>query len=143
MRRAVRLGAILVASTVLAGCAAFGGGCSIAQGSFSDGQGQEGACNETNSFAYGYQGQGEGVSETFTWENTEGQADVNWGAQGQGSVSVTIQDADGTVVFSDTFQGQGQGGTSESTDPGATGDWTIEIESSGFQGQFGVGVQAT
>ncbi len=137
------MGAILVASVVLAGCMGFGAGCSIEQGSFSDGQGQEGACNETNSFAYGYQGQSESVSETFTWENTEGQAEVNWGAQGQGSVSVTIQDADGTTVFSDTFEGQGQGGTSKSTDSGATGDWTIRIEASAFQGQFGVGVQAT
>lgn len=130
----------LVASGLAAGCVGLGAECSIDQGSWSSAGGQQGVCNETNSFSYGFQGGGD-ASDTFTWENTEGQAEIVWGAQGSGSVTVTIHDADGEQVFQEAFSGQGQSGSAQSAS-GEPGDWTIEVDASGFGGQMGISVQA-
>lgn len=133
---------MLLASGSLAGCMGIGAACSIEQGSWSSNSGgQQAVCNQTNSFSYGFQDGGE-ASDTFTWENTEGQAEITWGAQGSGSVTVTLLDADGDQVFQDTFSGQGQQGSAQSAS-GEPGEWTIEVEASGFGGQMGISIQAT
>ncbi len=104
-------------------------------------EGQDGVCNEENSFAYGSQVGSKSDTETHTWTNTEGQAEVNWGGQGQGSLSVTIEDANGERVFSSTFSG-GQSGGSQTTAAGEPGDWTIRLDFDNFSGQIGLSVQA-
>lgn len=133
----------LVTVALGAGCIGFGSGCSFEQGAWATGAGgQEGACNETDEFAYGFQGSKAGGTETFQWENTKGQAEVAWGAQGGGNVGVTIQDAAGQTVFQRSFSASGQAGDAIRTDSGEPGEWTIEIRFAGFGGQMGLGIRA-
>lgn len=130
----------LVATALVAGCAEVEGNCTIGQAQ----DGQSGVCNETNSFAFGEQLSSQSGQETFSWENTEGQAQVAWGAQaGHGSVEVTILDADGQAVYGGSLSAPGQNGGSQATQEGAPGTWTIEIAFSNFTGQMGLSVQAT
>lgn len=133
--------ALLLTTTFLAGC--IGGGCEFSQGQMGSTSGQEGACNETDSFAYGTQGQIAGDTKTWTWENTQGQAEASWGFQGTGDVQLTIKDADGRTVLQRSLGGMGQSGSSAATDSGTAGQWTIQLRFDNFQGQMGVGVQAT
>lgn len=105
-------------------------------------QGQDGVCNQENSFAYGGQLTNETDNETYTWRNTRGQANVHWGGQGSGEVQLTIGDAVGQQVYQTTFTG-GQAGGSESTQTGEAGDWTIHLAFGGFSGQMGLSIQAT
>lgn len=122
---------------VIAGCMA-GAECTAGQGA----GGQQGVCNATDSFAYGGQVSGKTGTESYTWENTASQARVSWGGQaGSGSVTITIQGADGKTVYQETFSG-GQSGSSDTTFSGEPGEWGIEIKFSGFTGQMGLGITA-
>lgn len=128
----------LLMVVLLAGCVD-GQGCVGAQGY----TGQMGVCNETNGFSYGKNVSMETSTEEFPWENTMGQGEVHWGANaGMGSVTVTIQDADGTQVYRDSHSSTGQKGSSTTTSSGTPGEWTIRIEFSGYTGQMGLAVTA-
>ncbi len=123
---------------VIAGCMA-GAECTAGQGA----GGQQGVCNATDSFAYGGQVSDRSGTETYTWENTQDTARVSWGGQaGSGSVTITIEDADGRQVYRQTFSG-GQGGSSETTDAGEPGEWTIRVSFTGYTGQMGLGITAS
>ncbi len=139
-RFTITIAALLVTTGFLAGCV--DSGCEFNQGTMSGGSGQEGACNETDSFAYGTQASVMSDTKTWTWENTQGSAEATWGFQGTGDVTLTIQDADGTTVLQRSIGGMGQGASSATTDSGTPGAWTIQLRFSNFQGQMGVGVQA-
>lgn len=140
-RSTITIAALLVTTGFLAGCV--DSGCEFSQGTMSGGSGQEGACNETDSFAYGTQGSMMSDTKTWTWENTQDQAKASWGFQGSGDVTLTIKDADGKTVLREPLGGMGQSGASATSDSGTPGEWTIQLRFSNFQGQMGVGVQAT
>lgn len=140
-RFTITIAALLLATGFLAGCV--DSGCGFNQGQMGSSSGQEGVCNETDSFAYGTQGQAMSDTKTWAWENTQGSADATWGFQGTGDVTLTIKDADGKTVLQRSIGSMGQGGSSTTTDSGTVGEWTIQLRFSNFQGQMGVGVQAT
>lgn len=122
---------------VIAGCMA-GAECTAGQGA----GGQQGVCNATDSFAYGGQVSDRSGTETYTWETTQDEARVSWGGQGaSGSVTITIEDADGRQVYQETFS-EGQGSSSDTTDAGEAGEWTIRVSFSGYTGQMGLGITA-
>lgn len=140
-RSTITIAALLVTTGFLAGCV--DSGCGFSQGQMGTSSGQEGACNETDSFAYGTQASVMSDTKTWTWENTQDQAEATWGFQGSGDVTLTIQDADGDTVLQRSIGGMGQSGASATSDSGTPGEWTIQLRFSDFQGQMGVGVQAT
>ena len=131
MARVPALLALLLALTALAGC-------TFSQGSIPGGYGQQGAVNERDHFQYGLQGTKSG-QEGHTWQMTGSVAVVRWGAQGSGSLTVTISDADGKQVFKGTFSG-GQSGGEQRTSPGRAGAWTIHLAFRDFNGQGGLEV---
>lgn len=114
--------AFAVAATVaLAGCADFlnfgGRDCEIKPGSFSCRLG----------------GAGE-IDLDESWENNASRAEVTVQMGGSGSINVTILDADGTVVFEESYSTE-SGGAQETrtTDEGTPGDWQVQVEGS-YQG---------
>jgi hypothetical protein len=130
--------AALLLGLMLAGCLDVQG-CVGAQGY----TGQSGVCNETNGFSFGKNVSMDSSSEVFTWENTLGRAEVHWGANaGMGSVTVTLEDADGNQVYQDRHASTGQKTTTQTSSPGTPGDWTVRIEFSGYTGQMGLAIAA-
>jgi hypothetical protein len=129
--RAFALPGLLVLATLIAGCA----GCSGAQGY----GGQQGLCNAQDHFTYGIQGTKSGT-ERYDWQNTGTAASVQWGGQGSGSFTVTIEDAAGQQVYSRSFGG-GQAGSHDTTSRGRAGLWHIDLTFTGFSGQGGLDIQ--
>lgn len=123
----------------LALCAlvALAAGCTFTQGA----TGQEGVSNEKDNFYYGMQGVKSGKQE-YRWENSKNGASVQWGVQGSGSVKVTLRDSEGKQVYQKTFSGSGQSGTSESSQAGKAGTWTVTLEFSDLAGQGGLRITA-
>lgn len=104
---------------------------------------QAGVSNQTNNFSYGGQAAGKDKTETYTWQNTMGGAQVHWGGQvGKGSLQLIITDAAGQTVFSRTLSEGQQDGFSGNTAGGAPGDWTIQLTFKGYTGQMGLSIQA-
>lgn len=133
MRPVLATPLLLLMPLLLSGCAA---NCSGSQGL----GGQQGVCNEGDSFYFGKQGSFMGT-ETHTWQNSGTKATVAWGGQGTGTVTVKIKDAAGKEVFSKDFSGAGQAGGTHATQVGKAGAWTITISAKvAFQGQVGVAV---
>lgn len=128
------LAASILLLPALTGCLGFAN-CSGSQGM----TGQEGVCNEEDSFYFGKQGTFSGT-ETFTWENTGTKASVAWGGQGAGQVKVVLEDAAGKEVFSKSFSGSGQAGASTMSSTGQAGAWTVTVSGIAFQGQVGVAI---
>ena len=126
----------LVSTAALAGC--FGAGCSGSQGM----GGQSGVCNSTDHFSYGAQGGPFTKTESWSWENTQERAQISWGSQGSGSIRLTVKDADGKTVFSDSWSGSGQSGASDVTSAGEPGTWTITAQFVAAMGQLGFTLRA-
>ena len=105
--------------------------------------GQSAVSNQTNSFSYAGQAAGWDEVETYTWKNTVGSANVDWGGQvGNGKFTLTIKDATGTQVFSRGLSGQSQEGFSGGTSTGTPGDWTVKLTFQDFTGQMGLHIRA-
>jgi len=134
MKRDIVLGGLLLMATFLAGCA----GCSGSQGAYGGSVGQQGVCNQQDHFSYGVQGVKSG-SESYTWQNGGNAASVQWGGQGSGSFTVSITDAAGKSVFSQSFNG-GQQGAQQTTASGQSGAWRIDLSFSSFSGQGGLSI---
>ena len=104
---------------------------------------QTGISNNTNSFSYGGQAGGKDKTETYTWQNTMGGAQVSWGGQvGKGKITLTIDDDAGETVFSRSLSEGTQDGFSGNTAAGAPGDWTIKLVFDSYTGQMGLSIQA-
>lgn len=105
--------------------------------------GQSAVSNQTNNFSYAGQAANQSDTESFTWKNTIGSANVDWGGQAaQGSLTLTIQDSVGKQVFKRTLGGTSQEGFSGPTSAGTPGDWKIHINFDDFTGQMGLNVRA-
>lgn len=126
--RALLLTVALVTAFALSGCTGGQMACSSTSGAFSCG-GQ--VANKSG-------------SETYSWDNSGTRAMVSWGGQASsGSFTLTIKDSTGKQVYTRSFSGAGQGGSSENTAPGAPGSWTATIAFTGFTGQMGLSVTST
>lgn len=118
----------------LSGCA--GKNCDTSQ----DESGQKIVCNGT-SFQYTRQGSVSGNrAEVFEWENGKPKASVKSAWQGSGRLTITLKDADGATVYSKEHGVMGQSTAAQTTDAGARGTWTIEIDTSNLNGQVVVSV---
>ena len=124
---------VFAASLLSSGCTA-NVNCSVDQGP----NGQKTICNGTV-FTYTLQGTPPGTSDSYTWQNDRGQAQVSAVFQGSGSASVTIKDSAGKQVYARTHSGSGQTAESQST-TGAKGAWTISIQVTALSGQVVVSV---
>lgn len=111
---------MLVAPVVLAGCAG-AQNCEITPGEYQ--------CQF---------GGGGDIDRTDTWRNDATQAEVKVQMGGTGDLTVTIDDADGTQVFSETFTGSGGQQTTKTTSSGTPGEWTVHID-----GSYRGGLQVT
>lgn len=94
-----------------------------------------------NTDAFSFQASNlDNVSQTldYTWTITGPDATVDIaGAITAGTATVTIEDADGTEVFSRSLDGS----SNPSTDSGTAGDWTITVRLEGASGTINFGVQ--
>lgn len=130
--------ALLLAGTLGAsGC--FGAGCDASNTT----SGQAAVCNNKNDFSYAMNAGATSSTETYAWENSQSKASVNWASNlGLGSVTIVIKDEGGKQVYSKTYSGTGQGATTQSTDEGQPGSWTIEVRLSNVSGQVSFHVRA-
>ena len=120
---------LVIGSVGMSGCTA---GCSASNSS----SGQVAVCNEKGSFSYSTNAGMTTKTDSYTWENPASKAVVQSSMNmGVGSATVTIKDAAGKQVFSKTFQGSGQAGSSETTQEGQAGAWQIEVKMTGASGQ--------
>ncbi len=105
--------AFLIVSLLMAGCTASGGSAAVAF-------------------------QGAGASDRTATTDCDDTGSVAVGTQGAGSVTVTVTDGKGAVVFERTFQGGGQEGRVDDI-KGEPGEWMLRARSaSGFSGQYGI-----
>lgn len=110
----------LLATALLAGCAA-GGGLS----------------NQPDHFSYGGGAAGKSTTEVYEWQNSGTAAQVSWGGGGTGSLTLTIHDAAGKEVFQ---RGLASGGVHERTASGQAGTWRITLAFGGYNGGMGLNV---
>ena len=96
------------------------------------------AINETGSDLGGdVTGDGGSTSRSYVWNNSLGSADWNMDitATNEGSFQLVIEDADGTVVLDRTLTaGVGEDTADGVTNPGTSGDWTIRVNLTDFNG---------
>ena len=82
-------------------------------------------------------GDGGSTVESYTWNNPESTVDWNMDitATSGGSFNLTINDADGNKVLNETLvAGQGDDSKSGVSASGSSGDWTITINLTDFNG---------
>ena len=98
--------------------------------------------NQPNNFNLGGQAAGKDGTESWTWTNNFGSAQISWGGQvGDGKMMLTIEDATGQQVFTRSLSGQTQEGFDGSSQSGAAGDWTITVSFEDFTGQMGLSIR--
>ncbi len=94
--------------------------------------------NETgDTFGGDVTGDGGSTSESFTWTNNLTTADYNMDitSAAGGSMNISITDAQGASVLNQTLTaGQGDDSRSGVTSSGASGDWTVVITLTEFDG---------
>jgi len=99
--------------------------------------------NQTNNLSIAGQAAGKGGSESWTWKNTVGSAQVSWGGQAaEGRMTLKIEDAAGKQVFSRSLSGTSQEGFDGPTSSGAPGDWKVTLRFDDFTGQMGLSIRA-
>jgi hypothetical protein len=98
-----------------------------------------GVTNSRNAFSYGGQMASKGGTESYAWQNDGSAAQITWGGQGTGTVTVTLRDSAGTQVYQGTF-GNGQGGTAATSGRGLPGTWHVDLGFTGFSGQMGLSI---
>lgn len=92
-------------------------------------------CTGSHSVSVAGQGYASGTQSKTVECGTS--ATISLGAQGGGSLTVTVKDGAGSQVFSQTVS-SGQDGTSQSLS-GKTGTWTLSVATGmGFGGQYGI-----
>jgi hypothetical protein len=114
--KAFALAALAVA---VAGCAGYGGGSTVS--------------NQPGHFSLSAGGAQSG-SDSYDWQNPGTAARVSYSVGGAGSLSLTIADAAGHQVYSDTLSGSGGSSGTRTTQTGAPGTWRISVSWSGAGG---------
>lgn len=134
MRGRRLLAGILLLSAALAGCA----GTQTTDQAPSSGGSSE--TRSGTSYSYSAGGSQAAEDDRGSFQAPSGAADLSVSAGGQGRLTVTVEDASGTVVFQETFTGSG--GQSENTRlDGAAGRWTVRVEVQAWDGGFSLNVQ--
>lgn len=119
MRRGALLSVLVVAPVLLAGCAG-------AQN-----------CNTTETYNCQFGGSGQ-IDRSDTWDNPGSRAEVRVQMGGTGDITVTVADAAGQQVFSESYSGSGGQQQTSTTQSGQPGDWTVRI-----RGTYAGGLQVT
>lgn len=83
--------------------------------------------SSTGSYRCSFGGSGQ-IDRSDTWENPNTRAEVSVDLGGSGEITVTVLDDDGTEVHRVSVSGTGGQSDSGTTDSGAPGTWTVEIE---------------
>lgn len=102
---------------------------------------QDTVSNNPGSFSDSGQMVGATGTDEYAWQDASGQAMISWGGQAaSGSMKLTLLDACGKSVYSQTFEGMSQGGGNQNAKPGVAGQWLVRLEFTGFTGQMGLSV---
>ncbi len=130
----VRAVVLMFALTALAGCANIGDEGVLSSDNKSVG-------NVKDSFGYSLSAANKTKNETYRWENGAMQAIVSYsGAVQEGTVTLTIQDAIGRVVYSGHYSGNDSHAID--TETGVAGTWTIEMAFEEYYGALSLGITA-
>ncbi|GEM_PF-5654404 len=97
----------------------------------------------SNPGAFGDSGQMAGVSGTaeYAWQDYSGSAMIGWSGQSAtGSLKLTLLNACGQSVFTQTFDAGSQGGGNQNSKPGKAGAWLVRLDYTAYTGQMGLGI---
>ncbi|HUR61146.1 MAG TPA: hypothetical protein VM286_02115 [Candidatus Thermoplasmatota archaeon] len=105
---------------------------------------QDSVSNQVDAFSYGGQVADRSGGHTYTWHVTGSSVQVNWGGQAaKGSLDLVLKDGAGNQVYTRSFSGASQGGSSETLRNVKAGDWSVSIQFHGFTGQMGLSLTAS
>ncbi|MHB8586078.1 MAG: hypothetical protein ACYDDF_09645 [Thermoplasmatota archaeon] len=128
------VGSMLLSTLLFAGCM---------NANPSPGSNVSGCSSSTNQVSFGGEFASNSGVDNCSFTNSDPKGAVSLGGQvSAGSVAVTIKDASGITVFSQTFS-QGNSGTNTDTAVGAPGTWTVTFQMSGYTGNMGITVSGT
>ncbi len=97
--------------------------------------------NNPGNFQMAGQVAGKSGSVSYTWDNPSNTAMVQWGGQsGSGAFTLSVRDAAGKTVYTNTISGASQGGSQQDTSSGKAGAWQIVLDFDSFTGQMGLQV---
>ncbi len=128
---------------LLAGCVAYEGSPTGVSGHSNGPQtyDQKSVGNTPDSFGYSMSAGNKSTLEQYDWENGASRAVIGLsGHVQQGSLTLTIKDTAGLVVYAQTFTGSDSQGVY--SERGIPGEWQIELQFEDYTGSLSLGISA-